>query len=335
MSPDAGGRPLRVGVNLLWLVPGVVGGSEEYTTRLLRGLAVDPPADLHVTLFVLEPFIASHPDLAASFPTVSLTLDGRMRPLRVAAESTWLPTQARRRRIDLLHHAGGVIPPGPAVRSHPAVLTIHDLQPLVRPENFSRLKRTWLGALLPRSARRARMVATPSDHVGQQVVELLHVPAGRVATVPHGIEPPRPTSPEVQASVRRRLGIGDRFVLYPAMTYPHKDHETLLRAFARIATDRPDVDLVLTGAPAQEEERLRRLTGELGLTARVHRTGRIPRADLDALFDSASVLACPSRFEGFGAPVLEAFGHGCPVVAARSTSLPEVVGDAGLLVPPG
>ncbi len=72
--------PVRVGVNLVWLVPGVVGGSEEYTTRLLQGLAERAPSDLHVTLFVLEPFARAHPELVAAFPTVSCRLDGRSKP---------------------------------------------------------------------------------------------------------------------------------------------------------------------------------------------------------------------------------------------------------------
>ena len=100
----------HVGVNLLWLVPGVVGGSEEYTTRLLAGLAEHPAPDLHLTLFVLEPFVAAHPDLVAAYPTVTLRLDGARKPLRIVAESTWLPQRTRSRHIDLLHHAGGVVP---------------------------------------------------------------------------------------------------------------------------------------------------------------------------------------------------------------------------------
>ena len=141
--------PLRVGVNLLWLVPGVVGGSEEYTTRLLRGLAEDLPPDLHLTLFALRSFADAHPDLVAAYPTVTARLDGRRKAERVAAEATWLAREAGRRNIELLHHAGGVVPPGPAVGRIPAALTIHDLQPLVMPENFSSVKRRWLTTMLP------------------------------------------------------------------------------------------------------------------------------------------------------------------------------------------
>ena len=232
-----GATPTRVGVNLLWLVPGVVGGTEEYTTRLLRALNEAAPPDLAVTLFVLAPFVEAHPDLAEAFPTVVLGVDGRHKPQRVAAESTWLVREARRHRIELLHHAGGVIPPGPGISRIPAVLTIHDLQPLVAPENFSAVKRRWLASMLPRSAARARLILTPSDPSSASVVEHLGVPADRVLTVPHGVEAPDPLSPEVIGEVRDRYRLGDRSILYPAITYPHKDHTTLIRAFTRLADD--------------------------------------------------------------------------------------------------
>jgi len=200
--------PRRIGVNLLWLVPGVVGGSEEYTTRLLRGLAEDPPPDLHLTLFALRSFAEAHPDLVAQYSTVTTRLDGHRKAERVATEATWLAREAGRRNIELLHHAGGVIPPGPAIGRIPAALTIHDLQPLAMPENFSSVKRRWLTTMLPRSAKRAAMVFTPSDPASASVVERLGVPEDHVRTVPHGIEPPRPVPADEVAAVRQRYRLG-------------------------------------------------------------------------------------------------------------------------------
>lgn len=334
-APDASRTGVgRVGVNLLWLVPGVVGGSEEYTTRVLAGLAEQPPPDLHLTLFVLAPFAAAHPDLVAAFPTVSIGLDGRRKPARILAESTWLPRRARERRVDLMHHAGGVVAPG---GSTPAILTIHDLQPLAMPQNFSRAKRTYLAAMLPRSARSARLVITPSDHAGRDVVDLLGVDPGWVQTVHHGIGPagPPPTAPE-RHTVRARHGIApeQRFFLYPAIAYPHKNHAVLVDAFAKVAAGDPAAALVFTGGAGQEDAVLADRVAATGLTDRVHRLGRIPRRDLDVLLSEAVALTFPSTYEGFGAPVLEAMARGCPVIAANATALPEVLGGAGLLVEP-
>lgn len=326
---------MKVGVNLLWLVPGVVGGSEEYTTRLLHGLAERPPDDLDLVLFALRPFADAHPDLVDAFPTELLRFDGRAKPLRVAAETTWLAAQARRHRLDLVHHGGGVVPLGERV---PSVLTIHDLQPLVLPEHFSRAKRTYLQVMLPRSARAARLVVTPSDHAGRSVVERLGVPAERVMTVPHGISPPadRPEPDETMARrVRSAYHLDGPWFVYPAVTWPHKDHIGLVQAFADVAEHHPDVTLVLSGGAGGAERAVRAEIDRLGLQGRVRRTGRVPRAHLDALIAGATALVYPSRYEGFGAPVLEAMAAGCPVVAADATALGELVGDAGVLLPPG
>ena len=327
--------PARIGVNLLWLVPGVVGGSEEYTTRLLRALAEQAPPDLHLTLFALASFAEAHPDLVAAYPTVTAHLDGRNKAERVAAEATWLVREAGRRRIDLLHHAGGVIPPGPAVGRIPAALTIHDLQPLLMPENFSAVKRRWLHTMLPRSARRARVVLTPSAPTSASVVDVLGVPADRVATVPHGVVAPAPVPAGRLLEVRQRYRLGTEVVLYPAITYPHKDHLTLVRAFARLAASHPDATLVLTGGAGPAEAQVAAAVRASGAGEQVRRTGRIPWSELDALYELATVVAVPSRFEGFGAPALEAMAAGAALVAADATALPWVVDDGGLLVPPG
>ncbi len=324
----------RVGDNLLWLGPGVVGGSEEYTTRLLAGLAEHPPTDLHLTLFVLESFAAAHPELVAAYPTVAVGLDGTRKPVRILAESSWLARRARLRRIDLLHHAGGVVPP---IGSTPVVLTVHDLQPLAMPANFSPVKRAYLEAMLPRSAKTARVVITPSAHAGSEVRDRLGIDPQRIRTVPHGIAPVgAPPTAEVRAAVRARHGLAtdEKFFLYPAITYPHKNHALLLDAFAGVAIDHADVVLVLTGGAGQEEDRLSRQIAALGLESRVRRLGRIPRRDLDVLLADATGLTFPSLYEGFGAPVLEAMARACPVIAADATALPEVVGGAGSLVDP-
>jgi alpha-1,3-rhamnosyl/mannosyltransferase len=324
-----------VGVNLLWLVPGVVGGSEEYTTRLLRGLAESMPPDLELTLFALASFAEAHPEVAEAYPTVIAPVDGTRKALRVAAEASWLAREAQRRHVELLHHAGGVIAPGPSVGRLGAVLTIHDLQPLAMGENFTAVKRRWLATMLPRSARQAQMVLTPSEFTSGQVHDLLGVPTERVLTVPHGIELPAPVPTDRRADVVERYRLGDQVILYPAITYPHKDHLTLVRAFARLARGRPDATLVLTGGAGPSEGEVAAEIRSLGVGPQVRRTGRIPAEDLQALYAVATVVAVPSRFEGFGAPALEAMAAGVPVVVSDATALPWVVGSAGLKVPPG
>lgn len=325
MTPD----PLHVGVNLLWLVPGVVGGSEEYTAGLLLGLADRAPDDLRVTLFALDRFARAYPDIAAAFPTVTLRMSGRSKPLRVTAESTWLAWQLRRHCVDLVHHAGGTMP---ILARRRAVVTVHDLQPFVLPGFFSSVKRGYLRWRIPPSVRRARRVLTLTEYTRATIVQQLHLDPGKIDLVPPGLLPSATTEPTIDPSARYQLD--GPFFLYPAITYPHKNHLMLARAFAGVVEARPDALLVLTGGAAQCESELAAELIDLGIAHRVRRLGRIPREDLDWLYREAMALAFPSRFEGFGMPVLEAMARGCPVLAADATALPEVVGSAGMLVPP-
>jgi alpha-1,3-rhamnosyl/mannosyltransferase len=317
-----------VGINLLWLVPGEVGGSEESTLASIRALVAlaDPALDLR--LFVLEPMLREHPDVVSSLPVDVLPISGRARVGRIAAETSWLA--ARSRGLDLLHHAGGTAPP---LRTAPYVLTLHDLQPLERRATHSAVKRAYLSAAIPPSVRHARVVAVPSEYVRRSVLDRFGTDPARVVVVPHGVDPlAHPTPPEV---VRERYHLDGPVVLYPAITYPHKNHAVLVRAFAVVLAAQPDAVLVLPGGRGAEEDAVRHLIDDLGIRSSVRRTGRISAADVAGLYHLASVVAVPSRYEGFGLPAVEAMAYGVPLVAAAATALPEVVGEAGRLVDPG
>ena len=319
---------VTVGVNLLWLVPGVVGGSEEYTLRLLGAVDQLGGDDLWIRLYGSPDLFEAHPHLARQFETVVSPVASASKGVRIAAENSWLAAVSR--YDDLVHHAGGVVP---LVRSQTSVLTIHDLQPLEMPENFSALKRRWLGSMVPRSVRAARLVLCPSEFTAGTIVERLGVPPARVRVVRHGHEPTEPgvLDPAADAELRARYG---RYLLLPAIAYAHKRHVDAVLAVDRLRSRFDDLHLVCTGRPGPETPELQRLIRQLDLDDRVHLLGRIPEQELDALYRSAAALVFPSAYEGFGNPALEAMARGCPVVATTAGALPEVVGDAGLLVPP-
>jgi alpha-1,3-rhamnosyl/mannosyltransferase len=292
---------------------------------------------MEFVLFALPQFASAHPDLASAFEVAYAPLTGQWKSFRVAGENTWLAAQSRKKKIEVLHHAGGVVPFLPARRP---ILTIHDLQYLFYPEYFTRTKLTYLKRMLPRSAEAARLVLTPSEFTRRTVIERLNIDPSIVLTVPHGISP---RGDVVDSSdLRERFGIEDQFFLYPAATYPHKNHLVLLEAFARVLSSHPNVSLVLTGARAWSEwvvakemqDRIIEEIRKLGIDASVKMLGYVPARDLDALYQEAAAVTFSSRFEGFGAPVLEAMAHGCPVIAADATATPEIVGDAAYLVSP-
>ncbi len=325
MSP-----PLRVAVDLLWLRPGVVGGSETLLVGQLEALARHAADAVDPVLFALPAFPGAHPDLAAALRTVTARISGAHRAVRVVAEATWLFTEARRHRAAVLHAPGGTVP---ARRPAPTVVTIHDLQYLAYPQHFSTVKLAWLRAAVPAAVRRSAAVATPSEYVRAAVEEAFPFVAGRVRVTPPVVAPRHLDGPP-EPDLRARYRVPGPFVVLPAITYPHKGHATVLAALARLAPAHPDLSLVLLGAEGPAEADVRARIAVLGLNERVRRPGRVPDADRDGLIRAAAALAFPSRFEGLGLPVLEAMALGCPVVVAATTALPETAGGAALLVPP-
>jgi glycosyltransferase involved in cell wall biosynthesis len=316
----------RVGINLLWMIPGVVGGSETYTSRLLT--AVLERGDQDLLLFVRPDFANCHPELAAVNEIVIAPGSGTSRGVRVGLENTWLPWAVKKAGVDLVHHPGGTLP---WVINTPTVLTVHDLQPLTAPQSFSLLKRTYLGRAIPRSVRAADKVTVTSDYVAREMATHLGGQAGDYAVVPAGpgvVEPP-PAAAAI-AEVRARYGVGDRFAIYPAITYGHKNHPVLLRAAASLA----GIEVVLTGGAGDAETEIAAYVAGNKLEGTVKRLGRIPRADLNMLLWGASALVFPSLHEGFGLPVIEAMARDLPVVVADASCLPDVAGEAGLVVAP-
>ena len=326
----------RVGINLLWLAPGEVGGSEDYCIGLLRALAGHPVSrrELEVILYVNREADETYPDLARSFETRRAPIGGRRRLTRVLAEHTWLLATTKRDRRELVHHLGGTMP---FLRSVPGVMLLHDLQAWAMPHNFSRIKRNYLYLTVPHSVRRALAVTTLSDWTRRDIHERFDVPLSRMVCLPPGGEhlAARTNSTPDERAVLELYGIHDRpFFVYPVITYRHKNHERLIAAFARIADQHPDALLVLTGGEGPAEADVRRSIEREGMASQVRRLGRVPTDALEVLYRHTTALTFPSRYEGFGMPVLEVMHHGRPVVAAAAGALPEVVGDGGVLIDP-
>ncbi len=310
-------------VNMLWCVPGAVGGSEEYLVRQLLGLAEQPEPRWRPRVVAARGLPAAHPELAAVTEMIEPEFESSGRARRIIGEATWLRRHTG--DVDLVHHGGGTAP----VRAHrPYVLTIHDLQFRTHPEYFSRLKRAYLHAVIPPSARRATVVAVPSDYVRRSVVEAYGVHEERVMIVPHGIEPSLADDATSEAELRARYDLGDGPILvYPAVTHPHKQHAFLLQMMRTHWTD-PDLRLVLIGGAGTAEGVVAADTDR-----RVRRLGRVPAADRNGLLAIAEAMVFPSQYEGFGAPLIEAMVLGAPVVCSDATCMPQIVGDAGLVRP--
>ncbi|HEX4941878.1 MAG TPA: glycosyltransferase family 1 protein [Actinomycetota bacterium] len=321
----------RIGVNLLWLLPDAAGGAEEYAIRLLHALG-DVTADtLEITLLCNRRFAAAHPGLAGRFRTAVAPIDGGSRVARISAESTWLLRVASTRHIHLIHHLNNVVP---WLRNRPSVATIHDLRPMELPDTLDKFHGAYLRTRLRASARRAAVITTPTEFVRETVIELLGADPERVHVVSAPVASPA-VAPSTAPEETSGAVVGNPFFLYPAITNPHKNHLTLLEAFADVAADHEEVGLFLPGAPGAAEDAVTRAIDDLGLTRRIRRLGRVSPGRLATLVRDATALVYPSMYEGFGLPLVEAMAAGCPVIASDRTALPEVVGEAGILVDPG
>jgi glycosyltransferase involved in cell wall biosynthesis len=315
---------MRIGVNLLFVEPGEVGGSEALLTNLVRAVAA---AGQDLVVATMHGFRAAHPDIESVAEVIEVPWRSNYRVLRIAAEHTWLAALERRRHLQVIHHGVGT---APYVKTLPTVVTVHDIQYRHYPEYFHPLKLAWLRANVPFVVHHSEVVTVPSQFVRQDILAAFDADPDRVRVVPFG-------SQELLAPaagrdrVLARHGLQRPFFLFPGRSYPHKNHRFLVEAFAPLAGR---ADLVFTGPPGPRDAEIDETASRLGIAHAVRRLGLVSRGELAALYEAATALAWPSRFEGFGVPVLEAMSAGCPVVASSATAIPEVVGDAGILLSP-
>ncbi len=224
----------------------------------------------------------------------------------------------------------------PLVLSVPSVVTIYDLAFVRVPDAFRPWNRLYLRLVTRISARRAAHVCVISESTAGDVLRWLHLPKARVTVVYPGVDDrfERPSESEL-AAFRQRRRLPDRYVLYLGTLEPRKNLVQLLRAYARLAGSDPHAPLlVLAGGRGWGVEAIFAEAERLNVMDRVLFPGYIPSAEQPYWYAAADLFVYPSRYEGFGMPVLEAMACGTPVVTSNTSSLPEVVGDAGLLVDP-
>ncbi len=284
-------------------------GDETYIANLLRELA--PLADRERLAAVTR-----RPDLVPD-GVEAVDLPARSQVARMAVG---LPRVLRRLRPDL-GHFNYVIPP--AYRGA-SVVTVHDLSFEHDPGLMEPRDRFFFRTMVPRSARRADRVLTVSRRTKEDLVERYGVVEERIVVTPNAVDPvfhPNGGAPERAP-----------YVLFVGGIQPRKDPLSAVEALALLDGE---LNLVLVGAEKRGGDELRSAVRRLGLEQRVEFTGHVERDELAMLYRGATCLVFPSRYEGFGLPVLEAMASGIPVVAASAGAVPEVAGDAAVLVAPG
>jgi glycosyltransferase involved in cell wall biosynthesis len=306
-------------------------GINWYIYNLLCHLpAADP--DLRYTAFLYEPRFASRQGLHVQRPRWSTISPVR----RIVWEQSVAPFVLRRERVDLFHAMAFV---APLFCPCPTVVSVMDLSFARYPSAFKAANRSYLHLMTRISVRRARQVIAISESTRQDVIARLRVPAERVQTVYCGVNPRfRPLPAQQVDAFRQRHGLPARFVLYLGTIEPRKNVSRLIEAFHHLLARAPqltrDLYLVVAGGKGWFYDTVFERVKALGLQDRVHFPGYVPESEKALWYNAATCFCYPSLYEGFGLPPLEAMACGAPVVTSDASSLPEVVGDAGLTVSP-
>src|SRR5690242_11193343 len=237
------------------------------------------------------------------------------------------PAEIRRLRPDVYFGPAGALPLGRI--STPSAIAVHDLAIYRNPRWFPARQPLSTRIVVPRSVLRADVLIAVSESTARDIQEFFGLDRGRIHVIPHGVSKKlRPMGAEERAEARARLALPERFILFVGTIEPRKNLETLLDAWV-LMRYRPD--LVVVGSWGWRYEGIKEKMERLG--PRLHHLESVDPDELPVIYNLARVLAHPAWYEGFGLPPLEAMACGTPVVVSDRSSLPEVVADAGLVVP--
>jgi glycosyltransferase involved in cell wall biosynthesis len=335
---------MRVGLDLLYLVPGQTGGRETYARELIPSL-IDLAPELELVAFVNRdagPRLAA--ELGPRVRAVTLPVSARSRAQWALGELSLVSVAASRARVDVLHSMANFAPPWGRFRR---VVTIHDLQYRAVPELLSRANRLATSALVSLAAYRAQRIIAVSSAGADEIVSGLRIARARIDVVPNGVRlPPEATEPtpsplsltsssrpsSLSPSADDLRADGRPLALAVATHLPHKNLPALIDALALIAAaDRP---LLVVAGHNTDDGGLAARAAAAGVAADVRLLGPLSTAELDSLYALSDCLVLPTLHEGFGLPVLEAMARSLPVACSDIPALREVGGSAALYFDP-
>ncbi len=310
-------------------------GLGRYAHELLTAMvAVDPHNTYDV--FYFDPTGQDRPAAPLdALPARQLRLGAKPWRLGVlAADFAGVGMDRWVRAGDIFHATEHLLP---TLKQSRTVFTVHDLIYQLFPQFHLPLNRWYLTLMMPRFLRRADRIIAISQHTARDVTRLLGIAPERITVIHEGVNPAyrRIKDPASLAAMRQRYGLPDRYILFFGTIEPRKNLVRLLEAYAALFQQAGAwPTLVIAGRPGWLVAPVFERVKTLGLEAQVRFTDWVAEADIPALMSAAELFVFPSLYEGFGLPPLEAMACGVPVVSSSTSSIPEIVGDAGLLVDP-
>ncbi len=294
---------------------------------LVRGTSED-----HITLYCSPQNVRNYLFEAPNYEPRVWGLPEKARSLRLLYEYTFFPSELARRGYDLFHGLSNFLPPRKVC---PYVVTIHDLAYYVHPERCPWLRRQYWYAMTRRTVELADAIITVSEASRRDIEHFFPSTKGRVHVIPNAAHPRfRRLNVERSQTHLPELGVTFPYVLFVGTLEPGKNVERVIRAFDAIAGEFPDLHLVVAGDRGWLYEGIFAAAQNANARDRIHLIGHQPDDVVVELMNFCELFVFPSLYEGFGLPPLEAMACGAPVITSITSSLPEVVGDAALLVNP-
>jgi glycosyltransferase involved in cell wall biosynthesis len=313
---------MRVGINLLQARP-EIGGGWNYIESILASLG--QYGNQHDYVLFVNPRSRKLADTIPGCRIVDVAIDPARVVSRIWFDQAHLSSLVRREKVDCLYWLGPVCG---FIGSTPSVVTFYDFKMFDMADQYSFWKRTYLQSAIRRSASRAALILCMSHTTASSAKFWLNVPAEKLRVVPYPLrENFVPGLPADAAEFRRRYNLPEKFWLYVAHVYPHKNHARLFEAYARVRRhDHEPWPLVLCGRTFGQDFSC--TFQELGIAEHVIWLPYLPDEDMPLLYSSASALVFPSLYEGGGLPVMEALACGCPVIASELPTTREFAGGA-------
>lgn len=322
------GQSLNIGIDARYVFAREKTGIENYTTALIRSLGRLPELP-PVTLYTDAPpeIVDGEAEEILENPRLRVRVVPRRRPwLRF-----WLPLAARREGISVMHFPGSIVS---AWLPYRTVVTIYDLTALRAPTLATGNEGRVVDTVVRRSVRRSAHVLAISEATARDVRELFGVPRERITVTPlapHARFQPVPGAAE---RVAQRFGLRQGYLLFVGTPYPRKNLRGALEAMAHLGAAGEGVALAIAGRKAWVDPGMRQMAAALGIADRAVFLGDVPDEDMPALYSAALALLHPAFSEGFCLPLVEAMACGTPVVTSATSVMPEVAGDAAVLVDP-
>lgn len=255
-------------------------------------------------------------------------------PRRFLWDQLQLPILAKRYRVNLLHQPAFSVP---ILFNGPRIVTVHDLIAVHFGMDIPLWSRQYFGHWMPYTYRFADHIISVSQYTKKDIMRLLGIPSNKISVIYHGIEEDYFThlpTPANLAAIKKKFGITGPFLLYVGTINPRKNLVFLIEVFIEIAKQHPTLQLVIVGKKGWYYDELFTMIDKYNLRKRVILTDYINDSDKRVLYGAATVFVFPSLYEGFGLPIIEAMALQLPVIASDRSSIPEVLGDAGISLNP-